>query len=382
MTTLAEFREAVEESGVPVPPEVAALFDSAAAEGRDAQRVAEPDLGESHAIDVNELQRRAGDRPAEPFVVEGLQRPKEIAVVVAEEGDGKTTFADQFCRQLLRRDQLFDLFPSGDRAPRRILFVDTHQEEPEGERRAADMSARGLDVEDDRLFWWHPESLRITNAADRAQLEAEIVRVGADYLWIDAASHLVTKNEDEQVAPLFDYLSSLMRRYDLIGIGMTLFLRKRAQGVFGRQFDDLFGSREWKGRASKVLYLDGSRIIAWKDRGGDLRRLWPGRPGEKYARATLERPGLIDGEVRPFRIVPGEVESFDEFAMEARAIGLVEAEPATYTKTALAGLIGGRKQDALAVVERLMAEGRIGPRKDRAKLSIVTGEAVQQALPE
>ena len=44
--------------------------------------------------------------------------------------------------------------------------------------------------------------------------------------------------------------------------------RKRAQGEpNGRRFDDLFGSRVWKGRASVVLFLEHERITVWKQRG-------------------------------------------------------------------------------------------------------------------
>jgi hypothetical protein len=120
-----------------------------------------------------------------------------------------------------------------------------------------------------------------------------------------------------------------------------------------------------------VLYVEGSRIVAWKDRGGDLARVWPSRLGAgQYAYATLERPGLADDEAVPFRITATTPEAVDREALEAEALRRVADEPARYTKTSLADALGGNHDEARGVVGRLIAERRIGPDAPRARLVI------------
>jgi hypothetical protein len=321
------------------------------------------------------------DEP-EPMVIDGLLRPRGIIGIVGEEGDGKTTFADQFARQVSRDEPVLSVWNPGPLAPKRVLFIDTHQELPEIRAKAGEMDRRGLVVPRNRMLWWDAGPLDILAAADRDRLEAQVERCSVDFVWIDAGSHLVADSKDDvQVRGLFDFLSDLMRTRDLRGVGLTLFPRKKpSQGFTGRGFDDLFGSREWKGRLSTLLYLNAGKIVAFKDRPGFVRRSWP-KQG-RYPTATLERPGLSDPDCVPFRIlaeVP-EDEHIDRERMAETALALVADKPDHFTKTSLAESLGCKLQDGLSVVGSLLAEVRIGPDRARAKLRIASDdrEASQQ----
>jgi hypothetical protein len=309
----------------------------------------------------------------EPMVIGDLLRPRGVLGIVGEEGDGKTTFADQFGRQIARGQPAMGIWAPGELAPERILFVDTHQELPEIQAKAREMDHRGLVVPRDRMLWWDAGALDILAPADQGRLRTQVVRSSADFVWIDAASHLVADSKDDvQVRALFDYLSDLMRTQAVNGVGLTLFPRKKpCQGFSARGFDDLFGSREWKGRLSTLLYLDAGKIIAFKDRPGFVRRSWP-KQG-RYPTATLERPGLSDPDCVPFHIVAEipEDEAIDRERVAETALELVGARPDHYTKTSLADALGVRREAALGVIGSLFKDGRIGPEKARAKLHLV-----------
>jgi hypothetical protein len=324
---------------------------------------------ESGAVDVVDLAAAIQDG-AEPMVIGGLQRPRSILAITGEEGEGKTMLSEQLTRELVRGESILGFFPPGDVIPKRVLYVDTHQERPEVEARCRDMDRRGLVVERGRVFWWlHDLDLTSYGAGELASM---VRATGADYLWFDAGSHVVPDpNDTATVNAMFAYLSDLMREYDICGVGMTLFNRKRASGDYSRRFDDLFGSREWKGRVSQALYLEGNRITCWKDRGGHVRQVWPGRAGGRYAYATLLRPGLEDPSAVPFRISTEETgEDFDAEAVAAKALALVEGKPGTYTKSSLADALGVKRERAVQVIAQLLTEGRIGPNEPRKRLSI------------
>ena len=380
----------------------AALLEAALAAGlpeREARRTIASGLGARSGAAVDdheeELERREHDDPEGdaafdlaylpetsdgegPMVVEGLLRSRGVIGVVGEEGEGKTTFADQFCRQLARGESVMEVWDPGELRPERILFVDTHQERPEILAKAREMDLRGLATDPGRMFWWDAGPLDLLEERDRLRLSAQIAAVGADFVWIDAGSHLVADSKDDvQVTALFDHLSSLMRDRDLKGVGVTLFPRKRpSQGFAGRAFDDLFGSREWKGRQSIVLYLDTSKVIAFKDRPGFLRRSWPKPPGGRYPVAKLERPGLSDPRSVPFRIIAAVPDDIaDAEALKATALRLVGENPDRFTKNSLAQAMGGRKSDALDAIGSLVGNSQIGPDRDRAKLHVLAAES-------
>lgn len=313
----------------------------------------------------------AGESAVADFVISGLQRPREILLVAGEEGDGKTTALDQLSRELIRGEPIWGFFPAGNMRPHAILYMDSHQELPEQQRRAYEMPMRGLDVGSGKIFWQTTGSLSLpSDPEDRAYLELGLDQARADYLICDAASDLlVDPKDDVEVRQLFDYLSDLIQTRQLLGVVMAGFLRKRPQGEYTRRFDDLFGSRHWKGRASKVLYIEGNRILCFKDRGRDVTPLWPGRIG-RYPAATLHRPGLEDDAVPPFLVSadpPGET-GVDSIAVEERAIAFVAARPDFYTKSGLADALGIKRKVGWAVVSRLLLDGRLGPNEPRAKL--------------
>jgi hypothetical protein len=359
----AKIDEAKRVASAPTPPIPMTSNDAAETECELFDLAALPDIGEDD----------------EPLVINGLLRPGGIVIVVGEEGDGKTTFTDQLCRQLANRDSIMGIWSAGELAPERILFADTHQERGEVLPKAQEMDRRGLSVEPGRVHWWLAGRMQLDDPENRKRLEERIVETGADFLWIDAGAHCVRDPKDDvEVTALFDYLSSLQRGYDLKGIGMTLFPRKRpAQGYTSRTFDDLFGSREWKGRTSVVLYLDASKLVAFKDRPGFLRRSWPKITGGRYPAAKLERTGLGNEYAVPFHIVAEMPDAeIDREEARAKAIQLVADRPETYSKTSLAGALGIRKGDGLGIVEAMLEEGVIGPRRSGAKLRVMDTQAL------
>jgi hypothetical protein len=255
-------------------------------------------------------------------------------------------------------------------------------EQTDGAARAGDFTARGLEVPSGTMFWLSNSEINLSDSdEDQAYLANEIRRIGATLLWIDTGNNAVSDPKDDiPVRAFFNYLSRLKREAGVVAVGLTLQPRKRAQGEYSRGFDDLFGSREWKGRLWKALYIDGEKITCWKDRGGHIRRRWPGRSG-KYAAASLLRPGLEDPSVVPFRIEATEPPApVDEDAVKAHALAIVQAEPEVYAKTSLAERLDVRRQDALRLVGQLISEGRIGPHKGRAKLRLLgSGELPLEA---
>lgn len=178
--------------------------------------------------------------------------------------------------------------------------------------------------------------------------------------------------EGDAVKALFNNLSRLMRRYDVKGVGLSLHTRKRQQGASGRAFDDLFGSREWKGRLNTVLYFEGTKIMSWKNRGGQLHNRFKREAG-KRPWAVLNRPGLTEADVAPFTIsFPEDHQQQDGAEVEAKIFDILRGQPDHFTKSSLAAEAGGRKEDVLAVINRLQDQGVIGPKQTRgAKLKLL-----------
>jgi hypothetical protein len=334
---------------------------------RELAREAEPDR--PRAFDVNNPPAGKARRStiAEDLVLEG-----GTIAIVGEEGDGKTTILHQLFRQVLRGEPAFGVFSPGDLAVHRALILDVEQEEPEVLELAADMDRRSLAVADGSLFILPAGSLNLADSGqDRRYVRDALTGIGgAQLLGLDSGSDAVEDvNDHGQVRRLFDYFSSLQREQIVRSVVLVLHPRKRGQGEYGRRFDDTFGSREWKGRLAKALYIDGTRVVAWKDRGGHLRRRWPRRQGARYSEAVLERPGLQDDHAVPFVIA--EQEAAASGIAEAKVREILAAEPDTYTKTTLAARLGIRQIHALGVIEGMIAAGKIGPNVPRAKLRVM-----------
>jgi hypothetical protein len=334
-----------------------------------------------NAMDVVDLEGDAEEVDI-PMVIDHLLGEKEVIVVTGEEGDGKTTMVDQLLRQTLRGDDVFGFFPVGELRPRVALFVDTHQEEPEVRRRAKDMRGRNLSVERGQLYWWCAGGKDLVNdPADRAELDAIFEQTGAEFVWVDAGGHLVNDPKDDvEVTAFFEWLSDMMRQHDLRGVGLTLFPRKRASGDYGRKFDDLFGSREWKGRPTTALYIEAGKVTCWKDRASYLRKVWT--PKGLVSTAILHRPGLADASSVPFTIALGEPEEEqDRDALKAKALSYVEARPGVYTKTGLAQALGRNAAASHGVVAELIMSGTIGPQQRGAKLRVQEPSLLESPTP-
>jgi Bifunctional DNA primase/polymerase, N-terminal/AAA domain len=330
-----------------------------------------------HPIDVNELAVRRSS--PQTFVVNDLITRGGVIELAGEEGEGKTMLAEQIVRQVIRGEDVAGFFEVSDGTIRRAVFLDTEMEETDGEARSRDFDARGLQVPDGTMFWLSYSEINLSDSAeDQTYLLEQLQTIGAEFLWIDTGGNAVSDPKDDvYVRAFFNYLSRLKREAGVAAVGLSLQPRKRAQGEYSRRFDDLFGSREWKGRPWKALYIDGGKVTCWKDRGGHIRRRWPARSG-KYAAATLLRPGMKDPTSVPFQIEATEPEvPIDEDAVKAQALAIVSAEPDTYTKNALARKLGVRMAEAVRLVNELLAARAIGPDKERAKLSLMHSQTLE-----
>jgi hypothetical protein len=349
-------------------------------EGSDIQHttdaVGASPTGEPSAIDVTTF----AERPSRPQIIEGVWPLRSFFAIASEEGDGKTLMADQTLRQIIRGERVLDFFDLGDAKPQKILFVDTEMEEEDAAERNDEMVRRGLGVERNQFYWFSTGGLALDQDDGVKMLEGEIGRIGADLVWIDSGINAVSEAEEGvAVKFLFNNLSKLMRGYGLLGIGLSLHTRKRAQGATGRTFDDLFGSREWKGRLGTLVYFEGERIWSWKNRGGRLARLFKRDPGKKPW-AVLNRPGLSDESVVPFTVTyPTDQTEQDDAEIEAKLREILTAQPDAFTKTTLAGQAGGRKEDTLKVIGHLQLLGEVVPNERRAKLRLASSEAETRA---
>lgn len=331
-----------------------------------------------HAIDVTTL----CNRPPRAQIIPGLWPVKSVLGIAGEEGDGKTLMAEQILRQLLRRETVLGFFDGGEATPKVVLFVDTEMEEDDATERNTAMETRGLGVSPGQLHWLSAGGLALDNPVDIAFVAAEVARVGADLLWIDSGINAVSEAEEGvPVKTLFNNLSRLMREQNLLGIGLTLHTRKRTQGAKDRKFDDLFGSREWKGRLNTLVYIEGNKATSWKNRGGRLATLWESSPG-KRPHAVLNRPGLLDEKVVPFVVTLSEDGvGADTAGIEAKVREVLSCSPNNFTKTSLAIEVGGRKEDALAVIAQLQEEGEVVPNQARARLRLATSVPDADATP-
>jgi hypothetical protein len=309
-----------------------------------------------------------------PCIVEGLWPVRSILGIAGEEGDGKTLLAEQLLRQILRGDRPLEFFELGEEQVRRVLFIDTEMEREDAAERNAEMVRRGLGVAPDQFYWYSPGGLVLNDRRDLDNIRKEIWSRRPDIVWIDSATNAVSDAEEgAEVKELFNNLSFLTRAHDLLGIGLTFHTRKRAQGRDARRFDDLFGSREWKGRVGTLLYIEGNRVTSWKNRGGRLARLWGAENGKPYA--TLNRPGLTEEDSAPFTVsepTTADVAA-EEYALRAAVIDVLTAEPDVYNKTGLARRVGRRKGEALHFISRLQELGGIIPKEKGAKLRLDLG---------
>ena len=281
---------------------------------------------------------------ARPMLIQDLLGEKGTLFIAAEEGGGKSTAVDQLARELLLGRDAWDFFEPGDIAPQRVLTLHTEMDEPEVREQSAAMERRGLAVPEGSLFAVCAGGLDLARSAeDLSYIEGQIVEVQPDMIVIDSASNAVMRpQEDEDVRAFFNWLQRVHRDFGVRGSVIVGHPRKQGHERSARRFDDLFGSREWKGRVSKALWMDNDRVDVWKDRGGHLGLRLGRRPGRQYPGARLERPGFEDGTVAPFRLssLPSDKEIAER--QEQEVLGFVAAHPGELNKTHVAERLGGR----------------------------------------
>jgi hypothetical protein len=333
-----------------------------------------------HGVDVTTLTHR----PPRTYIIEGVFPVASVFGIAGEEGDGKTLMAEQMIREMLRGEKILEFFDLGEAAPSRVLFIDTEMEEEDAVERHAEMVGRGLDVSPGMLYWLAAGGLALDEPDDLAYIEREIRQLKPDLVWIDSAVNAVSEAEEgSKVKLFFNNLSKPQRATGVLGIGLTLHTRKRGQGRSQKRFDDLFGSREWKGRPNTVLYIEDTTIWAWKNRGGRLNKMFKKEGGQRPY-ATLNRPGLEDETVLPFTIsLPEErLVARNDRANETAIVAFLILHPGQYTKSAVADAVEGRREDILREIERLQDEGVVVPNKARAKLCLAKQLAASEGVDE
>jgi AAA domain len=299
------------------------------------------ELGRDPAVDANERPQHE-HRPmlAKDLVVQG-----GITTVAGEEGEGKSYSVDEAAREMIRREPVWGCFEPGDVPVERVLVIHTEMSQEDVDEQADDLDARGLNVPDGTLFYKYMEDVNLLDTRDRENIENEIRLRRPDVIILDSASNAVPRpKEDEDVNPMFNWFSRVLRRLGVKAIIIVAHVTKQGGGQWTRRmFDDLFGSRVWKGRPVKILWLDDNELWVWKDRGGHLRRrLGPCTVRGIKAKAKLERPGLDNPYANPptaINPLPSEAEQLQE--LDEKIVEFVSENPDEYPKTALAKELGG-----------------------------------------
>jgi hypothetical protein len=93
------------------------------------------DADRPRPLDVVDLASAAPVSEEDDAVITDLLLVGQVLAITGEEGDGKTTLAEQAIRQLVRGERIWGFFEPGRVAVDRVLFVDTEMEEPEVRRR-------------------------------------------------------------------------------------------------------------------------------------------------------------------------------------------------------------------------------------------------------
>ncbi len=216
---------------------------------------------------------KPGTGPARDLLLDG-----QLITIVGEEGDGKTTFGTQIACQLVAGDDIGGHFEVVEPvAP--VLIVDVEQSEEDAVIVRDDMFDRGLKV--DGVFWLSASGRSFDTFEDQKWLTRYVRALRPKVVVVDTGTEAVADpNDSKSVKPMMIYLRRLMSAEGVRTVVMLAQPRKRSQEAVGpRKFDDLFGSRVWKGQSSTVLYLEQHQITVWKQRGSYIRRRWDGVVG-------------------------------------------------------------------------------------------------------
>ncbi len=239
---------------------------------RDNDPIAYKDLGKG---------LKPGTGPAKDLLIDG-----QIVTVVGEEGDGKSTFGAQVACQLAAGQDIGKHFEVAEPvAP--ILIVDVEQSEEDVAIIRNDMVERGLKI--DGVYWLNANGRSFDIHDDQKWLTGFIREMQPQVMMLDTGTESVKDpNDSISVKPLFIYLNRLLKNESIRTVMMLAQPRKRSQEAVGaRKFDDLFGSRVWKGRSSVAIYLEQHQITVWKQRGSYIKRRWG--VTERYPIGRLER---------------------------------------------------------------------------------------------
>jgi hypothetical protein len=261
---------------------------------------------------------RPGEGVARDLLLDG-----QILTIAGEEGDGKTTLITQIGCQLAAGENVCGYFEVSEPVSP-VLIVDVEQSEEDAVIVRDDVLARGLKV--DGVFWLDANGRSLDLPEDQHWLTDQVREIRPKVLMLDTGTESVSKpQEDTSVKPLFAMLHRLLKYEGVRSVILAAQPRKRAQGELnGRRFDDLFGSRVWKGRSSAVLYLEHDQITVWKQRGSYIRRRWGGRVG-RYVRSDNE----------PARILGPQPEMEAESDRRTQALVAVQMNPDKFSKTSL-----------------------------------------------
>jgi hypothetical protein len=284
-------------------------------------------------------------------VIQDLVPDGQLVTIVGEEGEGKSTLAWQIACEVSSGEPVGGHFEVPEPvAP--VLIVDVEQSEEDAVILRDDMLSRGLDVSG--VLWLDANGRSLDVLEDQLWLSAHVRAQRPKLIILDTGTEAVTKpREDESVKLLFILLHRYLKAEGVRAVLMLAQPRKRSQDApSSRRFDDLFGSRVWKGRSSAVLYLEQQRLTVWKQRGGYLRRRWGGSVGR------IER-----SDTGPTKILEPKAALEAETERRALVLSTVALNPGAYSKTSLIEEelhINGHDRDVWRkTVDALTTEGKV-----------------------
>lgn len=266
-----------------------AFEEAARAEYEAAERLQQAEdrvgigIAGSTAVPAAEL---GAEGAAAPAVVEDIFYEGQIVSFNAEEGTGKTSLAWEMAAQMVTGGPVFGGYAV--RGPvDRVLVVDFEQSREDAMLVRDEVRERGMNT--DGIFWLDANGRTFDNAGDRRWLRAEVQALRPSVVVLDTGTEAVSKaSDDEVVKSLFIELREWMRTEGVRGCVILGQARKRSQEARGeRKFDDLFGSRVWKGRASAAYWMENDTFTVWKQRGNRLKKRWSST--ERYPKGRLVR---------------------------------------------------------------------------------------------
>jgi AAA domain len=346
------------EMPIPTVEELEDMFETPTA----PEPTPEPEDAEQHEwpISLGDLgaRVRSGEGAARDLLLDG-----QIVTVVGEEGEGKSTLAWQIACQLAAGEDIGGYFEVVEPVSP-VLIVDVEQSEEDATILRDDMLRRGLKIEG--VLWLDAQGRMFDTVADQKWLTERIRAIGPQVVILDTGTEAVTKpREDDSVKPLFITLYRYLKAEGVRTVVMLGQPRKRSQDApSSRKFDDLFGSRVWKGRSSAVLYLEQERLTVWKQRGSYIRRRWGSISGR-----------LKRSDVGPTMILAPQPE--DEARVERRntVLAAVGVNNGKLSKSSLIEdelhVPGHARAAWKRTVEDLIDEGEIEARGQYKKLFLV-----------